>query len=137
MMKNKVLLAQKCGSIIILSKDPLTKQWISREHKTQLPNLNFMFGDSNFDVIGLGSKECMKFWDMNKETESELRIDKSEDFKIRNAELSYPFVFIIFEGYILGLIQIYNLVTKELIRTVDKMYCRDIQIDGNFVSITN
>ena len=113
MMKNTVFLSQNCGNIIILSKDPLSNNWISREHVTGLQNIELMFGDESFDVLGYGSKECIKFWDRRKESETELCIDKAENSNIQGAQLSYPFVFIIFKGYIMGSIKIYNIVVNH------------------------
>ena len=37
----------------------------------------------------------------------------------------------------MGYVEIYNAVTKDWIRSFDHNYCRDVQIDGNFVSISN
>ena len=141
MMKNDVFVSQSCGNIMIFSKDDLTN-WISREWKTGLQYINLMFGDESFDVLGYGSRQCIKFWDRSKEVETDLGIDKSELLNVEDALLSYPFVFIIFNGDEYGLyikyIKIYNVVTKECIRSLNYSYhCRDIQIDGNFVSITN
>ena len=142
MMKNDVFVSQSCGNIIIFSKDDLTNDWISREWKTGLQCINFLCGDESFDVLGYGSRQCIKFWDRSKEVETDLGIDKSELLNVEDALLSYPFVFIIFNGDEYGLyikyIKIYNVVTKECIRSLNYSYhCRDIQIDGNFVSITN
>jgi len=56
MMKNEVLLAQKCGNIVIFSKDFLSNKWIRRDLKTKFQTLDFMFGDEKHDVIGYGFK---------------------------------------------------------------------------------
>merc|ERR1712126_113566 len=70
---------------------------------------------------------------MKKETETDMCVDKSAN--LQYAKLAYPCL--IFSGYSLLSIKIYNVATKELIRTFDTIYCMDFHIDGKFVSISD
>ena len=146
---SKIVQAQKCGSILVHSKDPVLCKWSVKEVNTKYKNILCISGNDSTLVIGLENR--IMFWDMEKEIESENFVELPEDFcpttsvnwtqdvlpDSMHLEFYNPFVLValhkfdIFETLSKKL-RIYNISTGEMIRHMEIDY-HHIHFDGRFV----